>query len=455
MIRSARPLKSDNTRHPSETFDDDNPHRDFKTEILSLVERLKTSGLPEPVTKSALEIEAEKARVRRLALYRFVRKVEHPHSSQQMSDLTVKRPITRSDILTRNIAAQEGLTADKVAKRRQDIFKIREERLQSAKQRLSLLRLEEEELRKSIYENSKAKGDSSLVAGKKFLVLCSALSFAVGLNKRLIGVRASGKILAESATLETVISPTVLCTSEVESQFVRLQRIVRSRIMRRHIREEAGMAWKFLSAWQRSGPLIIAMKRFHSTVRRLQTFWRNCRIKLRTDLEIVSLHWLTLETEILNSELGCGGPVLLGGTHATRRPSLMRTGSSLVGGVTSGLTAQETLKLLAAPSSVTVSDKIAFALIPESKRKEFLAKKLRTMRVHYLVEQKLHRANVKVFWKRVAEWRADRAALKLLGLPGTPFTLNFPVLITYLPSDEEVAVLISECRGELRIAGVQ
>lgn len=186
----------------------------------------------------------------------------------------------------------------------------------------------------------------------------------------------------------------------------------RHRIMIR--RQLTAQAWECLTAWKRSGTFMVCLKKFTSRIREIQKFWRWAEGNLSETRKRISARWVKLERELLMKKLG----------NSSKNQNLYQKDGDL-----------------------PLAERVELAMFDANKRIDYLKAEMRTRRYELLPALLIWQGEMEIYNDNVTQWRANREASKLMGVPNAMVIPIMPPNPTHIPSNEDVKDMINRARG--------
>jgi len=385
----------------------------FQTELASIAESLtEVTKVAEAINIGKIDEENErkeealrKEMYRRIRMYKFSRTIHANRLKKTLTPIEIQIPYPSRDIVVRNIRELPTLNSQTVLLHRQEVFRKRDESLIAARDRhqqivFSLEHQEPDLVRKSFKTITDASGNTrpklELLISTGLAGLFSSIANTVLLKHRSADLSSSDGIATEGKAALRIPVHVILF----------LQAMVRSFRRRLHARKGAQKIWTLLNAWKSAGLIILAMNRFHVRVTHAQRILKNGLNNMAAVTRAVSERWVVIEREMIATELASG------------------TGSN----------------------SVAIAKRGHLTTIPDATRIDYVKANLRYLRRKWAEDYIAWRLEMHAYDKLLSEWRYSRVAIASLGGRQTAPPPKHPAYPVFTPDDEEVAVMIAQCR---------
>ena len=175
-------------------------------------------------------------------------------------------------------------------------------------------------------------------------------------------------------------------------------------------RKQAQKIWHLLLAWKSAGIIVLTMNRFHSRVIRAQTMLRHGLHHMIKVTRVVSERWILVEKEMIAADLSTS----------------------------------------AGAASVSMANRGHLTSIPDSVRLEYVKANLRFLRRKWVEDYISWKHEMNAYHRQVAEWRYSKNAVKSLGGTFETTSPKHPIYPVFMPDDEEIAVMIHQCRKGIK-----
>jgi len=281
-----------------------------------------------------------------------------------------------------------------------------------------------------------------------------------------------------------------------------LQAMLVARLRKRRTCHQISVIAQSLDHWRRGARVLLSMRTWTASVKRIQRFWRWALGHLAALRTRVEVRWLGLEYDIVGSELlglpqikdtGHQIPRYQQATastsarselvHDVRERKAAKKVSIMVGmneyhhrifahthaqqnehhhahhhhhvhndGHASKASRRHSLSHCHSPLgklrwSAIQEEKIRKAMFSEPRREILLRSELRIRRKKFLPAYTLWQFDMETYWQQVWEWRQDRKACKEMGLKCNLTMPNMFPYPSHLPSDEDLQELIRIALG--------
>jgi hypothetical protein len=213
----------------------------------------------------------------------------------------------------------------------------------------------------------------------------------------------------------------------------------RLNILRR--RKSAVVVYKALEAWSQAGRVIKALRTYHFQMRRIQSFCRSSRVRLRERMMETCFRWHEMETDIARDLV------------RARRSSVPQRQDSTRASMSPAKRKQSMFQAKKSVISVGLTEKdlIKLNLTPEDVQVNFLAHELRIMRFKWLTKAMSFRTRLDHYYEEVVGWREHKAACEAVGKEWNTFKYpppELPPCPVASPTDEELLEMIHRCRKD-------
>jgi len=219
--------------------------------------------------------------------------------------------------------------------------------------------------------------------------------------------------------------------------------IVKTRVMRRHMRKSSAVIVSCMTEWRSVGRLVMQLFRFSARIKKVQRWWRRTSQRLQEAIDKVSSQWVRLEQAYLARQI--------------RREEKLAAREAVKAAAAAAAKSVGSIKETRPKSSfnpydLTLEELIEVKSVKEAHRMEFIYHELRARRYLLLPALFLYAEGVRKWKEDMEEWRERRKILRALqgetdvGHMDRRIFLLPPTRPSHMPSDADVMDMLDRAR---------
>lgn len=179
---------------------------------------------------------------------------------------------------------------------------------------------------------------------------------------------------------------------------------------------QCAQIWDGMQSWRLAGNVMMLLKRYHFKVRRMQKFWRRCKVRLKKIAKKTAKKFKLREQQVITVECKKG--------EQTRRASAIDE------------------------KFLSLAERVEMRCMTDGTRQRFVEEELRYRRYVFLQIIAQWRQDFKQYQHEVLEWRSERRACKAMDAKPTLKLPEMPPYPSYLPKEDDIQEMVWMARKD-------